>query len=126
MLHMGKHRSTLADRFWKKVEKKTDGECWPWKGATIGKEGYQYGEFHLSSPPQPRIRVLAHRYSWELAHGRKPGKWMIRHTCNNPACVNPAHLKRGKQWDNMQDMKRAGRQGMTTEKRALRGNGILP
>lgn len=29
---------------------------------------------------------------WELHHG-KPTNQMIRHTCKNRRCINPAHLK---------------------------------
>jgi hypothetical protein len=73
------------DRFWKKVDK-SGGEdaCWPWTGAKT-REGY--GRFCIN---QTQV-LLAHR----VARGYlepTPGK-KVHHTCGNPACCNPAHLR---------------------------------
>jgi hypothetical protein len=29
---------------------------------------------------------------------------VVRHTCDNPACINPAHLVKGSQKENVSDM----------------------
>jgi hypothetical protein len=52
----------------------------------------------------------AHRVAWELAHGQTlaPDGYVL-HTCDVRACVNPAHLVRGTQKDNIRDAVRKGR-----------------
>ena len=72
----------MSELFWRKVDRRGPDECWPWKAA-IGTHGYGV---HSK-------RELAHRVSYELAHGAIPDGLHIDHTCRNRACVNPAHLE---------------------------------
>jgi len=54
-------------------------------------------------------RLLAHRASYLAFIGDiEPGQ-VIRHTCDEGACVNPAHLRIGTQAENMADMVDRGR-----------------
>lgn len=49
-------------------------------------------------------QMLAHRHVWEQAHGQRiPKGGVVRHTCDNKRCVNPAHLLLGTTSDNVRD-----------------------
>lgn len=72
--------------------------CWPWQGS-IRADGY--GAF---MPIGAGRTYLAHRVSYAIAHGACP-VGVLRHTCDNPPCCNPAHLLSGTQQQNVQDMR---------------------
>lgn len=97
MAHSLKH-----ERLWARVHRKGPDECWEWQG---GRNRHGYGVLTI------RYKTwLAHRLSWELANQYPiPSGAVICHRCDNPACVNPAHLWLGTQGDNMRDMFSKGR-----------------
>ena len=44
-----------------------------------------------------------HRVVWELFNKKSAKGYVIRHTCDNPRCINPNHLLIGTNYDNIQD-----------------------
>lgn len=51
----------------------------------------------------------SHEYSWQIHNGPIPdGLWVLHH-CDNPVCVNPAHLFVGSNLDNVRDSISKGR-----------------
>lgn len=95
-------KPTVEERFLQKVDKSAgpDG-CWPWLG-TRKKEGY--GGFSFYGKRRPATHI-----SFYLMHGRFPASDVLRHKCDNPPCVNPAHLIEGTYADNSRDMVERGR-----------------
>lgn len=102
---MGLPRATrsVVERFWEKVERRGDDECWPWTGA---KDRKGYGQFTFS---QPKRRVTASRAAYELTHEAIPAGLCVMHDCDNPPCCNPKHLRLGTIADNNRDMYEKGR-----------------
>lgn len=96
---------TPQERFGAKVcRHEGHGGCHIWKGAT---KPNGYGNFW-----DGERFWIAHRWS---ANAR-PGE-VVLHTCDNPSCVNPDHLRVGTQQDNIRDAlhKGRGRQKLTAQ-----------
>ena len=92
----------VRERFDHKYDVRSNG-CWVWKVAN-SRKGYGFLQAGGRSWP-------AHRISFELAHERRISAGMvIMHTCDNPPCVNPDHLREGTAQDNYADMVSKGRQ----------------
>jgi len=85
--------------FWSRLDK--SGDCWVFIGKK-DKAGYGHvqcgGKFYT-----------AHRLAYEISTGDNPSGFVIMHTCDNPPCCNPDHLRKGTHKDNMDDMFSKGR-----------------
>lgn len=58
--------------------------------------------------------VLMHRFVYEECYGPIPEGLVLRHKCDNRACINPEHLETGTRGDNANDMKVRGRANKPT------------
>jgi hypothetical protein len=99
-----RRRGTLSERFWRFVQR--GDACWTWTGS---RNEHGYGQIH--GGPGVGRPLIASRVSWEIHHGPIPDGLLVCHTCDNPSCVNPAHLFLGSHADNGRDMSAKGRAG---------------
>lgn len=101
MFSIANFDSKLVNRFWAKTEIRGANDCWIWKGS---KRKSGYGKFYLNGK-----RVAAHRVSFWINNGCFDSELDVLHSCDNPSCVNPAHLWTGTAKDNINDMMRKQR-----------------
>ena len=84
---------------WSLVRVSDPSECWPWTGP---RTNGGYGTFRGTT---------AHRAVYERTVGPLLPGQVVMHTCDNPSCCNPEHLRAGTQQENIADMQDKGRRG---------------
>jgi hypothetical protein len=90
------------DRFWRLVNRTDDPDgCWEYTGQ---RDKYGYGRIGIFYK-----EYFAHRIAYMASKGNIPEGMKILHTCDNPPCCNPRHLKPGTQADNIRDAAQKGR-----------------
>ena len=110
---------SLEERFWSKVNIKSNNECWNWI-AGIGTHGY--GSFKYNGK-NTGSNVMA----WILTNGEIKNNLWVLHSCDNKLCCNPNHLFLGTALNNNRDMFSKGRNVValkTNPKLAARGENV--
>lgn len=87
--------------FWSWVDRRGPDDCWPWTGY---RDSHGYGSARAVGV---RNRRPASRVAFFYTYGFWPR--VVRHSCDNPPCCNPAHLLPGDQKANAADRERHGR-----------------
>ncbi len=81
-------------------------DCIEWAQS---KNSHGYGQLNRRINGKRRL-LTVHRIAWQVYNHRPiPPGMFVMHTCDNPACVSPAHLTIGTPSDNSRDMVRKGR-----------------
>jgi len=99
---MTKRGTPLLEKLLSKVIINQNTDCWEWQ-ASVNNVGY--GMIR----DDKKMRTT-HRVSYEEHYNVKiPSGMCVCHTCDNPRCVNPAHLWLGTRQQNTDDMMAKGR-----------------
>lgn len=91
-----------------------DTECWNWNRSKVqdgyGRIGYK-GKLYLAH------RLSLHLRGWMSFEELANPKIVVMHTCDNPGCINPHHLHKGTQQENIADRKSKGRTAKHLQRR---------
>jgi len=89
-------------RFWGLVDRRGPDECWPWLGDT-SRGGYGIFAWHGK-------KIGAHEAALSFTTGEvRMANLDTCHSCDTPACCNPAHLRFGTRLSNVREMDARGR-----------------
>lgn len=89
-------------RFWRLVDVRSETECWPWRGDT---DDDGYGVFVYKGR-----KAGAHEYAVSFTTGeRRLPELDTCHSCDNPPCCNPLHVRFDTHLSNVREMHDRGR-----------------
>lgn len=91
-----------VSRFWRNVDVRENNQCWPWTGL-MDRKGYGVFTWHGCRRP-------AHEMALSFTTGELRLKGLDTcHSCDNPSCCNPHHLRFDTRAGNVADMIERGR-----------------
>ena len=97
------------EKFWRRVEKRDDAECWPWIGFRHI-SGYGHFKHQGGTYKSHRVAYALTFGGIEWSTGKQGARGLlVLHRCDNRCCCNPAHLFLGSQHDNVMDASRKRR-----------------
>ena len=105
------YSATLEERFYNLLGPTPDpDECWIWPRSVRTNKGVRQivGNYARRGVGGNRSDY-AHRVSYQIHLGEIPEGLHVLHSCDNPPCVNPAHLRLGTQSDNISESVAKGR-----------------
>lgn len=100
-------RTPTHARFWAKVRVLSAPDaCWEWIGycqpahqRADGRAILGYGQYRANGGMHK-----AHVVAFTFEHGPVPSSRVVGHTCDNPSCVRPSHLRAISRSENMRQM----------------------
>ena len=98
---IGSPTSSPGKLFWPLVDRGHPMDCWPWIGDTCG-NGYARLKWE-------GVNMYAHRVAFMVSGGVLTPGLVVMHTCDNPPCCNPAHLRQDTYSANTRDAVAKGR-----------------
>lgn len=93
-------RRSLADRLLNRIAFGWS-DCWHWMGPV---NYFGYGRITYQGRMQMVHRLSYMTFKGEIEEGKS-----VLHSCDNPSCINPEHLRLGTYSDNKQDALTRGR-----------------
>lgn len=106
-------RQEALDRLRAQSEPGENG-CRLWRGS-LNRSGYGYLTIRGD-------RWMAHRLTWAAVMGEIPKGQFVCHRCDNPTCIELAHLFLGDHTENQRDMVRKGRHAKGSKTHCKRGH----
>jgi hypothetical protein len=85
------------ERFWAKVDRRGPDDCWLWTATRLPAGYGRVGDGY------------AHHLALKIDGRARPPGAIALHSCDNPPCVNPAHLRWGTYLENNRDALNKGR-----------------